>query len=192
MVYPYFKNKKMKNIVSITLLMISCMGFSQVIIGNDIGTASDKTSVLLEFAAGQNKGIILPYVRTVPAESKLAEGTILLDATNPTTAKVKYYKGSSTWVDLSSGNGADISSAMTIQPTKGAEIISAKVIVGSSDSTADGVLVLESNDKAMVLPMVQSTDDIPNPAPGMMVYINKTGAKRLAVYNGAVWTYWKK
>lgn len=182
----------MKNIVSIVLLMISCTAFSQVIIGNETGTASNKTSVLLEFAAGQNKGIILPYVRTLPGGTGLAEGTIVLDATNSNTAKVKYYKGTSAWFDLSNGNGANVSSALTIQPAGTPENSASKVIIGSPSSAVDGVLVLESTNKAMVLPMVQNTDDIPNPAPGMMVYINKTGAKRLAVYNGAVWTYWQK
>jgi hypothetical protein len=52
-------------------------------------------------------------------------------------------------------------------------------------------LVLESPNKAMVLPMVLDTNNIPDPAPGMMVYVNKTGAKRLAVFNGNKWTYWK-
>ncbi|WP_313503677.1 hypothetical protein [Kaistella carnis] len=182
----------MKNIFSILVLMISCMTFSQVIIGNQTGTATDKTSVLLEFAAGQNKGIILPYVRTLPTGATLAEGTILLDVTDSNAAKVKYYKGSSTWMDLSSGNGANVSSAMQIQPAAASENSSSKVIIGSTTSNVDGVLVLESTQKAMILPMVLSTADIPNPSPGMMVYINKPGAKRLAVFNGAVWTYWQK
>ena len=53
----------MKNIFSILAIAVSSMSFSQVIIGDDIGTvlpATQKTSVHLEFALGQNKGIILP------------------------------------------------------------------------------------------------------------------------------------
>lgn len=181
----------MKNIILILLLFVSGTAFSQVIIGDAVGTATDKTSVLVEFAAGQNKGIILPYVKTIPAGSGLVEGTIILDASDPTKAKVKFYKGSSTWFDLSSGDEANISTAMDIQSSTVTENPSARAIIGSRVSDADGVLVLESQTKAMVLPMVTSTDDIPNPAPGMLVYINKTGAKRLAVFNGSKWTYWK-
>lgn len=181
----------MKNIVSILLLVVSGTAFSQVIIGDALGTATDKTSVLLDFATGQSKGIILPYVKVKPAGAGLVEGTIILDATDPTKAKVKYYNGSPTWVDLSNGNEADITSAMSIQYSTITEDASAKTIMGSNFSAADGVLVLESATKAMVLPMVASTDDVPNPAPGMLVYVNKTGAKRLAVFNGEGWTYWK-
>ena len=186
----------MKKIFSIVAIALCACAFSQVIFGDAIGTASNKQSVLVDFAAGQNKGIIIPYVRTVPSGAGLAEGTIILDASDQTKAKVKFYNGVISadspegWADLSNGHGADINGIMTAQPVL-AEDAGAKVIIGSNSSTADGVLVLESDTKAMILPMVQDTNDILNPAPGMMVYINKTGAKRLAVYNGEGWTYWK-
>ncbi|MBV2166485.1 MAG: hypothetical protein KUL76_08155 [Kaistella sp.] len=181
----------MKNIASVLLLLVSGSVFSQVIIGGAVGTATDNTSVLLDFAAGQNKGIILPYVTARPAGANLSEGTIVLDASDSTKAKVQYYNGLQDWVDLSSGNEANITSHMDIQPSAITDDASAKAIIGANVSSADGVLVLESQTKAMILPMVASTDDIPDPAPGMLVYINKTGAKRLAVFNGAFWTYWK-
>ena len=188
----------MKNIFSIIAIAVSGMAFSQVIIGDKVGTvpAGQKQSVLLEFEQGKNKGIILPYVRTMPSGIGFVEGTIVLDATTPTKARVKYYNGLITsdspdgWVDLSSGHDADITAEMGIQPTV-TEDATAKVIIGDSSGAANGVLVLESDSKAMVLPMVEDTDDVPDPAPGMMVYINKAGAKRLAVYNGGGWTYWK-
>ena len=181
----------MKNIFTILLLAITTSVFSQVIIGDDVGTVTDKTSVLLEFQTGQNKGIILPYVKDIISEPLLVEGTIMLDASVPTKAKVKYYKGFGNWFDLSSGNEADITSEMVLQNGTPEEILCAKVIIGATTYPADGVLIFESDSKAMILPMVASTDDIVSPAPGMMVYINKAGAKRLAVYNGAAWTYWK-
>ncbi|MCA6065991.1 hypothetical protein JI747_002305 [Chryseobacterium sp. RG1] len=188
----------MKKILLILAISYSGFAFSQVIMGDAVGTATNKQSVLLEFAAGQNKGIILPYVRTVPAGSGLVEGTFILDTSDATKAKVKYYNGvvstdsPNGWVDLSSGHEADVSTQMSSQPTQTVvEEPSAKVIIGSTTTAADGVLVLESNSKALVLPIVQDTNDIADPAPGMMVYINKTGAKRLAVYNGGGWTYWK-
>jgi len=183
----------MKNIFSIIAILFSYVAFSQVIVGDNIGTSTDKTSVLLEFASGQNKGIILPYVRTIPSGAGLVEGTLILDATDPTKAKVKLYKGNPNWTDLSGGGEADISTIMSSQPSAPnvTEDTTSKAIIGDTSTTADGVLVLESTNKAMVLPMVNSTDDIVNPAPGMLVYINKTGAKRLAVFNGEGWTYWK-
>lgn len=159
---------------------------AQVIIGNATGTATDKTSVLLDFAAGQNKGIILPYVTTaLPANP--AGGTLLLDATTPSNARIKYFNGS--WQDLS-GQNADISTLLTNTQPSGL-VETGKSIIGAQSSTADGVLVLESTTKAMVLPIVADVQNIPSPSPGMMVYVNKMGAKRLAVFNGAKWSFWK-
>ncbi|MBO6185316.1 MAG: hypothetical protein J6O88_11625 [Chryseobacterium sp.] len=175
----------MKKIIISLCLMISGVAFSQVIIGNDIGTATDKTSVLLEFANTNDRGIVLPYLRTIPVAP--TEGTIILDATDSTRAKIKYYNG--TWKDLSSGNEADISTVLTKQPTV-TENNTVGTIIGSDQTSATGgALVLESSNKAMILPQVTSTDVVINPAPGMMVYIKGTN-KRLAVFNGSKWTFW--
>lgn len=163
---------------------------AQVIIGDNLGTApaAQKTSVLLEFAAGQNKGLILPYLRVMPASP--TEGTIVLDASTPAEARLKYFNGS--WVDLS-GQDADVTAALSTQPTVvlAPEQPTAKTIIGANSSLADGVLVLQSTTKAMILPTVLDVQNILSPSPGMMVYVNKAGAKRLAVYNGSKWSYWK-
>lgn len=182
----------MKKTFTLIFVIIVTLINAQVIIGDATGTAVNKTSVLLEFAAGQNKGLILPYVRTMPTTP--TEGTIVLDASTGTSARVKYYNANSTagtngWVDLS-GQDANLTTTLATQPTGVAES-SSKVIIGADTSTADGVLVLESTNKAMVLPIVADTNAIPSPSPGMMVYINKAGAKRLAVFNGSKWSYWK-
>ena len=180
----------MKRLIISIFLGAVALCNAQVIIGDAVGTASIKTSVLLEFAAGQNKGIILPYVRTLPSGSSLTAGTILLDASTATASRVKYYAGTTKgWVDLS-GQNANLTTVLAQQPAGVTESIS-KAIIGSDTSSADGVLVLESITKAMVLPTVADTNDVPSPSPGMMVYINKAGAKRLAVFNGSKWSYWK-
>lgn len=184
----------MKNIFVIILLAMMSGAQAQVIIGDATGTAVDKTSVLLEFAAGQNKGIIVPYVRSLPTLNALVGGAIILDATTATNARMKFYNGT-TWIDLSGQDGNLVSPVdyLTIQPdaTVAPETAASKTIIGASSSPADGVLVLESNTKAMVLPTVLDVQNIPSPSPGMMVYVNKTGAKRLAVFNGSKWSFWK-
>ena len=177
----------MKKIFAIASLFLMTISYAQVIIGDALGTApsNNKTSVLLEFANTNNKGLILPYLRTVPAST--TEGTIILDATSASTARVKYFNGA--WVDLS-GQDANITTVLSAQPNGVAETNS-KAIIGAQTSAADGVLVLESTTKAMVLPQVDDVSKIVNPSPGMIVYINKAGAKRLAVFNGAKWSFWK-
>ena len=183
----------MKKILSTILLGSIALLNAQVIIGDAVGTAADKTSVLLEFAKGSgtgNKGIVLPYVTTLPASK---EGTLILDAVDATKARVRFYNNTQ-WVDLS-GQDGNITSALPIQ-TSATENTAARAIIGDVPNPIpvtfpDGVLVLNSATKAMVLPQVASVQDILKPAPGMMVYINKTGAKRLAVFNGTKWSYWK-
>jgi hypothetical protein len=66
------------------------------------------------------------------------------------------------------------------------------VLIGGDPSTdtTPGILVLADTNKAMVLPKVASPHlKIVNPSPGMMVY--DTTKKQLAVFNGAVWSFWK-
>lgn len=182
----------MKKIIILLALVIAGFFQAQVIIGDAIGNiVSDKSSVLLEFPAGQNKGIIVPYVRTLPVGAALVGGSIILDARSVTTARMRFYNDTS-WVDLS-GQDGDVTLALSIQPTIAVapEDTTSKAIIGATTSTADGVLVLESTSKAMVLPIVAKVDDIPSPSPGMMVYVNKTGAKRFAVYNGSKWSFFK-
>lgn len=176
----------MKNIITTLFLTAASLASSQVIIGDKVGTATTKTSVLLEFANTNNKGIVLPYVQTLP--SAPTPGTIILDATVPAKARIKYYNGA--WVDLS-GTDGDVTSALAIQAAPKTDLATAKTIIGAQSSPADGILVLESTTKAMVLPTVTDVNNIPSPAPGMMVYVKGATNKRLAVYNGKVWSFWK-
>ena len=181
-----------KKIFSLLFLAGFASANAQVIVGDDVGgPALDKSSVLLEFANTSDRGIIVPYVTTAVLPTTFAGGTILLHAPTPstTTARMKYYNAvTSTWVDLSEQDGV-VTTALSNQPSGVTE--TGKSIIGASSSSADGVLVLESTNKAMVLPIVNDTNQIINPSPGMMVYLNKTGAKRLAVFNGTKWSYWR-
>ena len=187
----------MKTSIVLLSIFLSVKFYSQVIIGDAIGTATaaQKSSVLLEFANTNNKGLILPYVRT--KASSPTEGAVILDVSDPNNARVKYYNNNSLtsdrWTDLS-GQGANVSTILSSQPTSSTnvELAEAKTVIGASTTTVnDGVLVLESTTKAMVLPIVSDVNNIPSPSPGMMVFVNKTGAKRLAVFNGTVWSFWR-
>ena len=188
----------MKKILTSVLFTLIIGVNAQVIIGDAVGTPGSKTSVLLDFAANQDKGIIVPYVRTLPTTLPTrVEGTILLDASVATNARMKLYNantdpGTNGWLDLS-GQDADVSGALISQPT-GVVETSSKAIIGAVSSNADGVLVLESTTKAMILPIVDDVQNILSPSPGMMVYVKGVTPnfkKRLAVFNGAKWSFWK-
>ena len=178
-----------KRIIPIVFLF-SLSANAQVGIGKNAEVKDTETSVLLKFGDEGNKGIILPYVTTLPENA--TPGTILLDASDPSKARVKYYNGNeaSPWVDISGIDG-NVVAELSSQPTA-TEGVSSKVIIGAETSSADGVLVLESDTKAMVLPIVTDVQNVPSPSPGMLVYVKgDNGNKRFAVYNGTAWSFWK-
>ncbi|RYF25589.1 MAG: hypothetical protein EOO42_03445 [Flavobacteriales bacterium] len=152
---------------------------------------TSSSSAVLEFASGTTKGIILPAVESLPASA--ANGTFLFDK----TAKIVKMYQNNTWVNLS-GVG-DVSS---IVPYTGSLDNGKQVILGSHttkivnslgnyvDGAVDGVLVLESPTKALVLPHVSNPHlTVKSPYTGMMCY--DTDRKALAIFDGKVWNYWK-
>lgn len=165
-----------KIIVSIALFC-AVLGKAQVAIGKPNVT---NTSVSLEFETTENRGLILPYVEDKSGISQ--DGSIIYDTTDK---KVKYLKSGS-WFDLSVDDAGDVD--LSIQTSK-TEKTGAKVSIGTQTST-NGILVLEDSNKAMILPKVASPHlNIINPSAGMLVY--DTTARQLAVYNGTVWSFWK-
>jgi len=173
----------MKKRVLPTVALLALMGTvkSQVAIGK---TDVTNTSVSLEFADTENRGLILPYVEDQAGITQ--NGTIIYDTTD---RKVKYLKDTGVWFDLSVDNTG--TADLTIQTGK-TETPTAKAAIGTNaatDTTA-GVLVLSDTNKAMILPKMASPHlNIINPAPGMMAY--DMVKKQLAVYNGTVWSFWK-
>jgi len=144
-----------------------------------IETKTTTTSAVLEFASGTTKGIILPAVETLPATP--ANGTFLLDR-NDSKIKMRQNNG---WVELS-GAG----SIANVVPYSGTVDNGKQTVVGSRTTSESGVLVLESNDKALVLPKVANPHlNVKSPYAGMMCY--DTTRKALAVFDGTVWNYWK-
>lgn len=166
----------MKIIILVLAFFLTIAAQAQMVVSK---SKTENTSVSLDFASNQNKGLILPYVED---KANIVEpGTFIFDALDK---KVKYLKGTS-WFDLTVDEEGAVD--LSIQTNKN-EVAGSKVSVGTP-SAVDGVLVLEDNNKAMILPRVEEPHlNIINPSPGMMVY--DTLNKLLAVYNGTVWTFW--
>ncbi|WDF48177.1 hypothetical protein PQ459_06790 [Chryseobacterium sp. KACC 21268] len=182
----------------ILTIFLSALAFSQVRIGATNSAANvSSTSVLLEFGTDGNKGIILPYVETVPTGANNSKGgTIIFDVSANTEYKVKIKNENNGWKDLSgiSGYSSNVETAVkTPQALPLADQNNAKVIIGDANTTTDGVLVLDSTDKALVLPIVSSYTAIINPSPGMMAFLKGLTADehRLIIFNGQKWTFWK-
>ncbi len=172
----------MKKIIITTIAVT--LGLSttqaQVAIGQDEVTSA---SVSLEFKANEGRGLLLPWVDSETAVAGVVNGTMVYDASE-NKVKVKYASG---WTDLSVESAGG---SFTLPSQPASEKSSAKVTIGGdgTDTTA-GILVLADTDKAMVLPKVEDTDDVINPAPGMMVYVENKQV--LALFNGSDWTFWK-
>lgn len=168
----------MKNIISAILILISTCAFAQVAIGK---SSVSSPSVSLEFG-NENRGLLLPWVTSVASVTGVVDGTMVYD-TSDKKVKVKYASG---WKDLSIDTTGVVDTSLQISKT---ELANAKVSIGTPTSTP-GILVLEDNNKAMILPKVASPHlNIINPSAGMMVY--DTVSKQLAVFNGTVWSFWK-
>ena len=177
----------MKYLFLIVLAFLSGNVYSQVAIGKENVSSP---SVSLDFGPG-NRGMVLPWVTSEGSVTGVVNGTLVYDLTDK-KVKVKYASG---WKDLTViTNGTTVqggTDGALIQASSVAENTSAKTAIGTTLTSTPGILVLEDTNKAMVLPTVASPHlNIMNPAPGMMVYDNFN--KVLAVYNGAVWSFWRQ
>ena len=166
----------MNRIIFIVLMLIAnFVIYSQV----GIETTSIHTDAILDFPLGQNKGIVLPMVESLPTGSAATNGTFLIDKTD---GKVKV-RQNGVWLNLTSSSNL---SSYSVNPSAD---ISDGVIIGATSSSASGVLVLESINKALMLPKVASPHlNIKSPYPGLMCY--DTVKNSIAVFNGEGWYYW--
>ena len=136
---------------------------------------------ILDFPLGTTKGIILPNVTKSADMTSVTRGTLVYDIA---TKDNQYYDGA--WktlnVLLTSGIAPSLLPGNDL-PTKG-------VIIGKQTSTAQGVLVLESSSKALILPKVENpAGTVKTPVAGMICY--DPVQKIMAVYNGKDWSFWK-
>lgn len=169
-------NKHVTDMKKIVLLLFLPMVLNaQVAIGKEQVDGSG----LLDFPAGTTNGIILPRVLDSETITTAEPGTLVFDLS---TSKVKFFNG--TWSDLSDKTG--------INPPliNGNDIADIGVIIGATSSAATGVLILESSDKALILPKISDpVNNVKSPEPGMMCY--DPVAKLFCVYNGTEWFFWK-
>ncbi|WP_404985709.1 hypothetical protein ACI513_00580 [Chryseobacterium sp. M5] len=164
-----------------TIILISLIAFataySQVAIGK---TILESASSSLEFG-NENRGMMLPWVTNASSLQNTVNGTLVFDLSDK---KVKSFQNN-IWVDLSVNTSGIADSSLQDNLNDNS---SAKTSIGTPTATA-GILVLEDNNKAMILPKVASPHlNIISPDAGMMVY--DTVKKQLAVFNGSVWTFW--
>lgn len=209
----------MKKLITTFSILFAIPFSSQIAIGKSAVTAGSNVSLEFYDATDNVKGIVLPWVSTVPdnplpynattgegyrgMQGTIVDGTIIF---NLPDKKVKYMKAGA-WFDLTgsptfplvlkdeSNNDVTFVQFNSINSSlqdNARESDNAKSAIGvnAATDTTNGILVLTDSDKAMVLPKVESPHlNVQNPAPGMMVY--DTVKRQLAVFNGTVWSFWK-
>lgn len=162
----------------ITTITIFCVGMISAQI------AIEKTQAdgdgLLDFPPNTTKGILLPIVETLPTNA--SPGTLLMDKND----RILKMNVESAWIPLSDPGSVSGAVFNTNAEISGQN----RVIMGSSTTNVPGVLVLESSDKALILPKIASPHlNVKNPYPGMICY--DTTSKTMAVFDGLKWNYWK-
>ncbi|KQS89851.1 hypothetical protein [Chryseobacterium sp. Leaf394] len=180
-----------KYIFSAVMVSMATFASAQVSFGGK--QTVEGTSTLVDFNSpltadtnsttnNNTSGIILPAVEKESSVTAPSNGTFIYDHE---AKMVKMFQQNS-WIQLSdAGNNSQIvvNSATDLNASHGA-------IIGSPTSAANGILVLESDDKAMILPRIQNPhQNVKSPYPGMMCY--DTVKKALAVFDGTLWNYWK-
>ncbi|MCA6065913.1 hypothetical protein JI747_001905 [Chryseobacterium sp. RG1] len=165
------------------LFIFTTTAMAQVAVG---GVQSvEGTSTILDFnnTPTNTNGIILSAVSSAPTSfTSSNNGTFLFDRAD---SKVKMFENN-TWVDLT-----DTGSSTSITVNTSSESSEPQgVIIGSNTSNATGVLVLESSNKALILPRIADPHlNVQKPYPGMICY--DTVSKTLAAFDGINWSYWK-
>ncbi|WP_313385057.1 hypothetical protein [Chishuiella sp.] len=175
----------MKKIIYSTLfLSLFSISHAQVSIGKE---KSEGSSTIFDFNNTNNtNGIILPAVTTTPNNLDAVNngGTFIFDQTD---SKVKMFENGS-WVDLS--DSGDNSTITKLNLNNTSNEVGNGVVIGANSSNAKGVLVLESDDKAMILPYIAEPEkNVKSPYPGMICYDTKSNT--IALFDGKVWNYWK-
>ncbi len=177
-----------------TILTVAfLLGFAALSAQMAIGKNSVDGDAILDFEENLNLGIILP--RVITPDTNVVDGTIIY---NTESFKIEVKKPDG-WYDLSQKAKLidPATSALPFDPTEDGydrlkEMQSTNgVILGENSFEKTGVLVLESKNKALVLPkMADPAANIVNPEAGTMAY--DTESQSLCVFNGLEWTFWGK
>ncbi|CAI8771771.1 hypothetical protein [Chryseobacterium sp. IT-36CA2] len=166
----------MKKIIILTIIFA---GLSSLKSQVGMGKPSVDGDAILDFPLS-NTGIILPIVEALPTGAAASNGTFLVDKTDLTIKM----RSNDLWVPLS-----DAGSLTGTMPNTSAEQ-GGGVIIGAASSPAQGILVLEASNKALVLPKVNDpVASMKSPVAGTICY--DTVSKTMAVFDGLKWSFWK-
>jgi len=177
----------MNNLFLILFLLFVGSGYGQIKFSEE-NTGFSSESVLLEFDDNEKnqKGLILPSVKSNDYNS--VDGTLIFDTKdNNIKAKIE-----GDWISLTDKN-PEIEIVINFEDNH-FEDLGSGVFIGDNEEKDEleisGALILSSMDKAMVLPKIFEPHLIVvKPYPGFICY--DTASNMLALFDGALWHYWK-
>lgn len=174
-----------KYLILFIICNISNLVLAQVSLGKN---TANGTSTILDFYDNldNTKGIILPAVdntlNALASDQTLNNGTFLFDKSDK---KIKMFENN-VWVDLTDEG----SITQLLSQTLNENLEEQGVIIGNDTTNAKGILVLEEDKKALILPKIPNPHiNVKSPYPGMMCYDTETLS--LAIYDGKFWNFWK-
>lgn len=169
-----------KILLNISILLFTNFTIAQVAVGK----TDVEGDAILDFGSGTTKGLLLPVITDLPVSP--ANGTFLMDSND---LIVKVYENDQ-WLELTDEGALSGIPNTTDVILNSSDEVGQGIIIGSETSSATGVLVLESADKAMVLPKVANpAENIKSPRAGMMCY--DTTNDVIAVFDGNQWNFWE-
>ena len=175
---------KMKKIAITTVLLIfNITAFGQqsyAVIGGATSKVIPDGGGIVDFSETTTKGIVLPQL--LNTGNVITPGTLFYD----TVLKKVMYRDNTQIRDLSIKTGTYTPVANYNTLITASDKVS---VIGTQTSNAVGVLILESNDKALILPKMASPHlKIVAPEAGTICY--DTDKNLFCVFNGSEWTFW--
>lgn len=137
-----------------------------------------------------NKGILLPKVNDTSAAGTTGGSLVF----NVAAQQVQMYDTStSSWQPLTEASTnlvggpehAGVANRFQESEDDSGVLIQAGTV--TQQNPPDGVLVLESDDRALILPQVQDVTQFPGPKAGMICY--DMASDSIAIFNGTVWSF---
>lgn len=172
--------KQTKLLTTILLYFLFCHLHAQLVIGK---SEVSNNSILLEFG-NEPMGIILPSVENAPGATG---GTFIFDTTDHSVKVLEERNAGANdnWTNMTLNTEPGISHVFE---NTGSDL-GEGVIIGAETTSKPGILVLESDSRAIVLPNVPNPHlNMPGVIAGTMVY--DSAVSMIAVFDGTNWSYW--
>ena len=152
-------------------------------------------SAILDFKEDPDnkKGIILPVVTIDSINLSYANGTFIVDRDDK-KVKVRWNNKWRALTDIGSFDAQMLGSDPYTTPVSffatTNENLEHRIVIGNTNSSVDGIMVLDAPDKAVLLPKIDRPHtSVAKPVAGMICY--DTESKSVAIFDGKVWSYWK-